>query len=107
MRFCTAFSPSHTGVSSLINARAPGIEIGRPEETYRRVRIESKFGKLTALVSDGHLPYPYGRELTGYEVSNLDGYSDEGKEAAWKFWSLPSEPTSESRPLCNSRVAHR
>jgi predicted enzyme related to lactoylglutathione lyase len=50
---------------------SPGVEIGRPEETYRRVRIESKFGKLTALVTDGHLPYPYGRELSGYEVTNL------------------------------------
>ena len=51
--------------------RAPSVEIGRPAETYRRVRIESKFGKLTALVTDGHLPYPYGREMTGYEVANL------------------------------------
>jgi hypothetical protein len=51
--------------------RAPGVEIGRPAETYRRVRIESKFGKLTAFVTDGHLPYPYGREMTGYEVTNL------------------------------------
>ena len=51
--------------------RAPGVEIGRPTETYRRVTIESKFGKLTALVTDGHLPYPYGRESTGYEVTNL------------------------------------
>jgi predicted enzyme related to lactoylglutathione lyase len=50
---------------------APGVEIGKPTETYRRVRIESKFGKLTALVTDGHLPYPYGREMTGYEVANL------------------------------------
>jgi len=53
------------------DAQAPGVEIGRPAETYRRVRIESKFGKLTALVTDGHLPYPYGREMTGYEVTNL------------------------------------
>jgi predicted enzyme related to lactoylglutathione lyase len=51
--------------------RAPGVEIGKPAETYRRVRIESKFGKLTAFVTDGHLPYPYGREMTGYEVTNL------------------------------------
>jgi predicted enzyme related to lactoylglutathione lyase len=51
--------------------RAPGVEIGKPTETYRRVRIESKFGKLTALVTDGHLPYPYGWEMTGYEVTNL------------------------------------
>jgi len=51
--------------------RAPGVEIGRPAETFRRVRIESKFGKLTAMVTDGHLPYPYGWEMTGYEVTNL------------------------------------
>ena len=51
--------------------RAPGVEIGRSAETYRRLRINSKFGKLTALVTDGHLPYPYGRETTGYEVTNL------------------------------------
>jgi hypothetical protein len=51
--------------------RAPGIEIGRPRDTYRRVRISSNFGKLTVFVTDGQLPYPYGRELTGYEVTNL------------------------------------
>jgi predicted enzyme related to lactoylglutathione lyase len=50
---------------------APGIEIGRPADTYRCVRIESLFGKLTVLVTDGHLPYPYGRELSGYEVSDI------------------------------------
>jgi predicted enzyme related to lactoylglutathione lyase len=61
---------SHGSVVS-DEVRAPGVEIGRPAETYRRVRIESKFGKLTALVTDGHLPYPYGREMTGYEVANL------------------------------------
>ncbi len=53
------------------DARAPGIEIGRPDDTYRRIRIESAFGKITVLVNDGHLPYPYGREITGYEVTNL------------------------------------
>jgi hypothetical protein len=53
------------------NARAPGVEIGRTTETYRRMRIESVFGKMTVLVTDGHLPYPYGREMTGYEVANL------------------------------------
>jgi predicted enzyme related to lactoylglutathione lyase len=54
------------------DARAPGIEIGRPSETYRRIRIESGFGKMTVLVTDGHLPYPYGQETTGYEVPDLD-----------------------------------
>jgi hypothetical protein len=61
---------SHGSVVS-DEAQAPGIEIGRPAETYRRVRIESKFGRLTAFVTDGHLPFPYGQEVTGYEVANL------------------------------------
>src|SRR5260221_838353 len=52
-------------------AHAPGVEIGRPNDNYSRIRIESKFGKLTESVTDGHLPYPYGRELTGYEVAEL------------------------------------
>jgi predicted enzyme related to lactoylglutathione lyase len=54
------------------DARAPGVEIGRPDDSYRRVRIESAFGKMAVMVTDGHLPYPYGREMTGYEVANLD-----------------------------------
>jgi predicted enzyme related to lactoylglutathione lyase len=53
------------------NGRAPGVEIGRAGDTYRRIRIESVFGKMTVLVTDGQLPYPYGREMTGYEVPNL------------------------------------
>jgi predicted enzyme related to lactoylglutathione lyase len=71
---------SHGAVVS-DDARAPGVEIGRPAETYRRVRIESKFGKLTALVTDGHLPYPYGREMTGYEVANLEDTLTKAKVA--------------------------
>ena len=51
--------------------QAPGIEIGRASDTFRRVRIASRFGLLTVFVTDGHLPYPYGRETTGYEVANL------------------------------------
>src|SRR5271170_5757550 len=47
---------SHGSVVS-DEARAPGVEVGKPGETYRRVRIESKFGKATAFVTDGHLPY--------------------------------------------------
>ena len=51
--------------------RAAGVEIRRPSDSYWRIRIESVFGKMVVLVTDGHLPYPYGRELTGYEVTNL------------------------------------
>jgi hypothetical protein len=54
-------------------AHAASVEIGRSNDTYRRIRIESVFGKMTVFVTDGHLPYPYGRELTGYEVRDLQG----------------------------------
>jgi predicted enzyme related to lactoylglutathione lyase len=60
---------------------APGAELGRPEETYRRIRINSAFGRVTVFVTDGHLPYPYGRELTGYEVGNLDETLSKAKAA--------------------------
>jgi len=61
---------SHGKIAS-DDLHAPGIEIGRPGDTYRRIRIESAFGKLSVFVTDGHLPFPYGRELTGYEVADL------------------------------------
>lgn len=60
---------------------APGVEIGEPNDAYRRIRIESKFGKLTAFVTDGHLPYPYGREVTGYEVADLNTTLEKAKAA--------------------------
>jgi predicted enzyme related to lactoylglutathione lyase len=63
------------------DAKAPGVEIGRAGDTYRRIRIESAFGKLTAFVTDGQLPYPYGRELTGYEVTNLNETLAKAKSA--------------------------
>jgi predicted enzyme related to lactoylglutathione lyase len=61
---------SHGNVLS-DDPHAPGLEIGRGSDTVRRIRITSQFGLLAVFVTDGHLPYPYGRELTGYEVANL------------------------------------
>jgi hypothetical protein len=63
------------------NRHAAGIEIGRPNDTYRRVRIDSAFGKVTVLATDGHLPYPYGREVTGYEVADLSDTLAKAKAA--------------------------
>lgn len=62
-------------------AHAPGVEIGRPAESYRRIRMESNFGKMVVLVTDGHLPYPYGRETTGYEVADLADILGKAKAA--------------------------
>ena len=68
IRSFLAFSHGHV-ISD--NDHAPGVEIGRPRDTFRRIRIESTFGKLMVFVTDGHLPFPFGREITGYEVANL------------------------------------
>jgi predicted enzyme related to lactoylglutathione lyase len=51
--------------------QADGGEIGRPADKIRRIRITSGFGKMIVFVSDGKLPYPFGRETTGYEVNDL------------------------------------
>jgi hypothetical protein len=50
---------------------APGAEIGQPGKTIRRISVESGYGKMLVLVSDGQLPWPYGRDMSGYQVSDL------------------------------------
>ena len=49
----------------------PGAAIGQPGKTYRRIRITSGFGTMAVIVSDGQLPWPYGRDTTSYAVSDL------------------------------------
>jgi hypothetical protein len=68
---------------------APGAEIGRPSDTYRSVEIESLFGKMDVIVTDGHLPYPYGRELMGYEVTTLEGTLEKAKAAGVTVLTAP------------------
>lgn len=63
------------------DAHASGSDIGLPKETFRRVRIESTFGKMTVLVTAAPIPYPYGREITGYEVADLEGTIAKAKNA--------------------------
>lgn len=63
---------AHATVASDDRA-APGEEIGRPGRPYRRIRLTSGYGKTTLIVTDGALPWPYGRELTGYAVTDLEG----------------------------------
>ncbi len=46
-----------------------------------RIRVESDFGKMTVFVTNGHLPYPYGRDMTGYEVKNLSETLDKATKA--------------------------
>jgi hypothetical protein len=79
--FVRAFVGFSLGKIVSDDRNAPGIEVGRPKDTYRRVRIDSIFGKIAVLVTDGQLPYPYGREITGYEVANLTDTVSKAKAA--------------------------
>jgi predicted enzyme related to lactoylglutathione lyase len=69
--------------------RADAGEIGRPGETYRRIRITSLFGNMQVLVTDGHLPYPFGHEITGYEVQDLNATLEKAKAAGVKVLFPP------------------
>ena len=71
-RFLHSFLAFSDGRVVFDQPAASGNEIGLPGTTFRRIQVESAFGKLRVLVTDGHLPYPYGRETTGYEVDDLD-----------------------------------
>lgn len=61
---------AHATVTSDDKA-APGAEIGQPGKSYRRIRMTSGYGKMSVIVSNGQLPWPYGRDMTGYEVGDL------------------------------------
>src|SRR4029077_15326972 len=79
--FITSFVAFSHGEVISDDAHAPGVEIGRPTDTYRRIRVQSKFGQMTVHVTDGHLPYPYGREITGYQVANVEETLSKAKAA--------------------------
>jgi predicted enzyme related to lactoylglutathione lyase len=79
--FVRAFVGFSRGKVLSDDRNAAGIEVGRPKDTYRRVRIDSTFGKIVVLVTDGQLPYPYGREVSGYEVANLANTISKAKAA--------------------------
>ncbi|MFF2748378.1 VOC family protein [Kitasatospora sp. NPDC058048] len=69
--------------------RADGAAIGLPGTTYRLVRLTSGFGTTTVAVTDGHLPHPYGRELTGYGVPDLGATLDRAGAAGATVLSGP------------------
>jgi hypothetical protein len=87
--FLSSFLAFSHGKTVSDESQASAVEIGRPTDHYRRVRVESTFGKLEVLVTDGHLPYPYGREMTGYEVANLSDTLAKAKAAGVSILAGP------------------
>jgi hypothetical protein len=78
------------------NRHADGGEVGRPGEKIRRVRITSGFGNMLVFVTDGKLPYPFGREVTGYQVADLGATLAKAQAVGVKVLS-PANGTAEGR----------
>jgi predicted enzyme related to lactoylglutathione lyase len=66
------------------NAHADAGVIGRAGETVRVIRIESAFGNMRVFVTDGKLPFPFGRETTGYAVDDVNATLERAQAAGAK-----------------------
>ncbi|HEJ8099296.1 MAG: glyoxalase [Serratia marcescens] len=61
---------SHAKLAS--DAQVSDAAIGRNGNgKIRQIELDSRFGKTRIFVTDGHLPYPFGHERTGYGVDDL------------------------------------
>src|SRR5277367_4406082 len=92
-KFVTGFVSFAHGRVLADDPHADAGEIGRAGETYRRIRIASQFGNMQVLVTDGHLPYPFGHEIMGYEVKDLAATLDKTKAAGARILSPPYTTT--------------
>jgi hypothetical protein len=77
--FVREFAAFANGKVVADDKHADAGEIGRAGQTYRRIRLSSLFGNTQVMVTDGHLPYPFGHELTGYEVRDLGATLEKAK----------------------------
>jgi len=88
-KFVRCFANFAHGKVVADDRHADAGEIGRAGEFYRRIRVTSLFGNMQVLVTDGHLPYPFGHEVTGYQVKDLDATLERARAAGVKILSTP------------------
>jgi hypothetical protein len=81
------------------NPSASGVELGLSKSTIRRMQVDSAFGKLLVFVTDGHLPYPYGRETTGYEVEDLGATLEKAAALGVKVLVPPSQASDRNSAM--------
>ena len=65
-------APANPPAGSAISGSTAIPAIGRSDNgKIRQIELDSHFGKTRIFVTDGHLPYPFGHERTGYGVDDL------------------------------------
>jgi hypothetical protein len=70
-RFLAAWTQYSHGRVVSDDKVAPGEDAGQPGKTIRRIEVQSSYGTTVLLVSNNQLPWPYGRDMTGYAVDDL------------------------------------
>ncbi|HEY1972345.1 MAG TPA: hypothetical protein VGH89_30625 [Pseudonocardia sp.] len=81
------------------NPKADSAELGIPGGAFRRVAVESPFGKALIVVTDGHLPYPFGREVTGYAVPDVAATLTKASAAGAKTLWGPTQANGRATAL--------
>jgi predicted enzyme related to lactoylglutathione lyase len=76
------------------NPRADAGVIGRPGETIREIHVDSGFGRMVVFVTDGKLPFPFGRETTGYGVDDVAQTLERAQAAGAKVLYAPYSTAS-------------
>ncbi|OBF86135.1 glyoxalase [Mycobacterium sp. 852002-51163_SCH5372311] len=87
--FLHAYLPITAGQVAADDAEADGAAIGKPGSIFRQIRITSPIGNTVVLVTDGHLPYPFGREIAGYSVADLNATLVKAKSAGVAVLAAP------------------
>src|SRR5258708_24038205 len=65
--FIRSFVAFSGGTVTRDDPKAPGVEIGRPSDTYRRGPPPSPLGQPAPPLPGAHLPHPYPREPTRHQ----------------------------------------
>lgn len=68
---------------------ADGALLGKPGTSFRQIHLSGPFGNTMVSVTDGHLPYPFGRELAGYAVADVDATLAKAQSAGAQVLSPP------------------
>jgi hypothetical protein len=79
------------GRISADDRNANGALIGKPNTAFREIRIASPFGNTVVLVTDGHLPYPYGWEIAGYRVADVGATISKAQAAGAAVLAPPAK----------------
>lgn len=69
---------------------ADGGLLGVPGTTFRQIHLSGPLGNTMVSVTDGHLRYPFGHELAGYAVDDVEATLVKAKSAGAQVLSPPA-----------------